>query len=102
MATPWEDQEDEQERLAGEEARHIGGQATEQDEEVDPAWKAVLEAGGGESEGWEQAEEDLIKHATHGDDRSDTVILQEAGQPEQESNRSTADYAEADQTPSGD
>jgi hypothetical protein len=34
-----------------------------EERENDPAFKPVDEAGGGESEGFEQAEEDLIEHA---------------------------------------
>ena len=37
------------------------------DQDHDPAFEAVNEAGGGESEGFEMAEEQLIEHASHGD-----------------------------------
>ena len=99
MSTPWEEIEDREERLAAEEAARIGGDVDRQ--ESDPAWQAVEEAGGGESEGWELAEQDLIRNATHADERSDTVILSEAGKPEKESDLAGADYGEADQTPGG-
>jgi hypothetical protein len=58
----------------------------------DPAWKAVEEAGGGESEGFEEAERELIEHAEHGDPAPDPST--EAFPPEEESG---AEYGEADE-----
>jgi hypothetical protein len=40
--------------------------------------RAVEEAGGGESEGFELAEEELIEHASHGDDHTPTRIMLDA------------------------
>ncbi len=40
--------------------------------------RAVEEAGGGQSEGFEQAEELLIEHASHGDDHGTTMIIQDS------------------------
>ncbi|WP_354700935.1 hypothetical protein DSM112329_01228 [Paraconexibacter sp. AEG42_29] len=40
--------------------------------------RAVEEAGGGESEGFEQAERDLINNASHGDDHGTAVITRDA------------------------
>ena len=65
------------------------------DERQDPARQPVEEAGGGVAEGFEQAEEDLIENASHGDGR---------GNPERdaidnenvEAEQSTAEYGEAD------
>ncbi|MEA2299058.1 MAG: hypothetical protein QOF77_1994 [Solirubrobacteraceae bacterium] len=56
--------------------------------------RAVEEAGGGEAEGFELAEQDLIDHASHADDRSSTSILTQAGREEEPSE---ASYAEADE-----
>lgn len=56
--------------------------------------RAVEEAGGGEAEGFELAEQDLIDHATHADDRSSTSILA-AGSTAEE--YTEADYGEADE-----
>jgi hypothetical protein len=56
--------------------------------------RAVEEAGGGEAEGFELAEQDLIDHASHADDRSSTSILS-AGSPAEEPTDS--DYGEADE-----
>jgi hypothetical protein len=42
------------------------------------ARRAVDEAGGGESEGFELAEEELIEHSSHGDQHSTGVIMRDA------------------------
>lgn len=39
---------------------------------------AVSEAGGGESEGFELAEEELIEHASHGDQHSTEPIFRDS------------------------
>jgi hypothetical protein len=66
------------------------------DEKNDPAMQPVEEAGGGVSEGFEQAEEDLIENATHGDGvgnpERDAIDNEDA-----EAERSTAEYGEADE-----
>jgi hypothetical protein len=85
---------DEQEELAAREAAAIGGVAG--DEELDPAQRPVIEAGGGQAEGFELAEHDLIRHASHGDDRPDGIIFHDAGRPEAESDRQTGEFSEAD------
>ena len=55
---------DEEAQAAAAEAAEIGGTAG--DEDLDPAERPVAEGGGGESEGGELAEEDLIDAASHG------------------------------------
>ncbi len=40
--------------------------------------RAVQEAGGGESEGFEQAEELLVEHASHGDEHGTAMITQDS------------------------
>jgi hypothetical protein len=55
---------EEEAQAAAAEAGAIGGEAG--DEELDPAERPVAEGGGGESEGAELAEEDLIDAASHG------------------------------------
>jgi hypothetical protein len=67
---------DEEADAAAAEAGAIGGVAG--DEDLDPAERAVREAGGGESEGFEQAEDALIEHASHGDQHSARVPLYDA------------------------
>jgi hypothetical protein len=56
--------------------------------------KAVDEAGGGVSEGFELAECELIEHASHGDELGTSPILRDAGQ--EEPDISDAVYGEAD------
>ena len=41
--------------------------------------RAVDEAGGGESEGFEVAERDLVEHASHGDQHAPSRITRAAG-----------------------
>src|SRR4051794_27995700 len=83
---------DEAEKAANE-AAHIGGDVPPQSD--DPAFEAVAEGGEGEAEGFEQAEEELIEGASHGDPQPDPE--QAAFTPEEESDRSTADYGEPDE-----
>lgn len=60
---------DEEAQEAAQEAAQIGGQVPEE-EGVDPAQRALIESGEGVAEGFELAEEDLIEHASHGDQQS--------------------------------
>jgi hypothetical protein len=55
--------------------------------------RAVEEAGGGQAEGFELAEQDLIEHASHGDEHTPSRIMQDAG-PDEDSADSV--YGEAD------
>lgn len=59
--------EEEAEAAAAEAAR-IGGPVPD-DPVEDPAQRPVTEGGGGESEGFELAEEELIDNASHGDQK---------------------------------
>jgi hypothetical protein len=76
---------------AAREAAGIGGVAG--DEDLDPAQRAVIEGGGGEAEGFEQAEALLIEHASHGDEQSAHAILHDSGRSEE---RTEGESAEAD------
>lgn len=80
---------------AAAEAASIGG-TVPQDAE-DPAMEPVYQAGGGEAEGFEAAEQDLIENATHGDGRGDPI--RDALAPEAESDASGAVYGETDRIP---
>ena len=64
------------------------------DEKNDPAMEPVEEAGGGVSEGFEQAEEDLIENASHGSGAGNPET--DAIEEDAEAERSTAEYGEAD------
>jgi hypothetical protein len=76
---------------AAREAAGIGGVAG--DEDLDPAERAVIEGGGGEAEGFEEAEGFLIEHASHGDEQSAHAILHDSGRSEE---RTTGVSSEAD------
>ena len=71
------------------------------DPPLDPAERhrkereAVDEAGGGQSEGFELAEQELIEHTSHGDEHSPAKISQDA-YAEGDDEASDADYGEAD------
>ena len=73
---------------AAAEAGLIGGPNDEVIDETDDeanseACRAVREAGGGEAEGFEEAEALLIKNASHGDEHSDFVIFRDQGKAEE-------------------
>jgi hypothetical protein len=57
--------------------------------------RAVDEAGGGESEGFELAQQDLIEHASHGDQHTSAGIMRDAGPDEDEASADSS-YGEAD------
>ncbi|HXQ00741.1 MAG TPA: hypothetical protein VN845_11840 [Solirubrobacteraceae bacterium] len=56
--------------------------------------RSVEEAGGGEAEGFELAEQELIEHASHGDEHSPARIMRDADDLDEESPESV--YGEAD------
>jgi hypothetical protein len=83
-----------EEAAAAAEARGIGGPRLD-DAHGDEAMEAVYEAGGGEAEGFEAAEDALIENASHGGGRADP--LGDAFTPEVESDEQTAVYGEPDE-----
>jgi len=85
-----------EERAAAAEAASIGGRQPDvADEPVDEAWRPVREAGGGEQEGFEIAEHDLVRNASHDD--GEAYPERDAFTPEHESDRSPAEYGQADE-----
>jgi hypothetical protein len=84
---------EEEERLAAAEAAGIGGPGPD-DAHGDRAFEAVYEGGGGEAEGFELSEEELIENATHGDGRGDPAG--DAFTPERESDEANVVDGEAD------
>lgn len=82
---------DEEAAAAAAEARAIGGEGGSED--LDPAERPVAEAGGGVAEGFEQAEEELIENAAHGegDPVADEIPFRDEGA------RSGAAYGEPDE-----
>jgi hypothetical protein len=70
----------EAERAAAEAAR-IGGRPSSDEpplERPDEAERPLAEAGQGESEGFEQAEQELIEHASHGDQHAARRTIDDA------------------------
>jgi hypothetical protein len=68
---------------------------TNPDDPVDPALRPLVEAGEGESEGFEQADADLIEHAQHEDLHNTTPIIRDSATfPEEEP--TDVEYGEAD------
>jgi hypothetical protein len=56
--------------------------------------RAVEEAGGGESEGFELAEQELVEHTSHGDGHAPSRIMRDAAAETEEDDQ---DYGEADE-----
>jgi hypothetical protein len=73
---------------AAAEAAHIGGDVDA--ELISDAQRAVIEGGGGESEGFELAEKALVDHASHGDEHSDQVVFRHQS-PSEERNDGRSD-----------
>ncbi len=69
----------------------------ENERQNDPAFEAVEEAGGGESEGFEQAEADLIENAEQGERYESAASGEAASEAEEDPGAvfGEADHAEA-------
>jgi hypothetical protein len=79
MPTP--DSAREQEQAAAAEAAAIGGRVSSEppgQEQLDEAARPVVEAGGGEAEGFEEAERELVEHASHGDQHAARRVIEDA------------------------
>jgi hypothetical protein len=76
------DFERQEEDAAAAEAAGIGGRVSSEPEpiegEPDEASRPLVEAGQGEAEGFEQAEADLIEHASHGDQHAARQAIEDA------------------------
>ena len=84
----------EEEAAAAADAGRIGGVAGDEDD-FDPEMRPVYEGGGGEAEGFEQAEADLIENASHGDGHGDP--LSDAFTPEAESDLASVEHSAGDE-----
>ncbi len=82
-----------EERGAAGEAGSVGGPAPEY--EGDQESRPVEEAGGGEAEGFEEAERELGEQAAHGDPAPSPEA--DAFTPEEETDRAGASYSEPDE-----
>lgn len=89
----WDPIAAEEESEAAAEAARIGGVVPPASN--DPAMEPVYEAGEGDEDGWELAEDELIENASHGEGHGDPEL--DAFTPERESDRSTAVYGEDDE-----
>jgi hypothetical protein len=89
---PQDVQVDREADAAAHEAAGIGGRAPEDE---DPARRPVDEAGGGESEGFERAEQNLRDNAEHGEINPRDPI-RDSFTPEEESDVAASEYGEAD------
>lgn len=85
---------EEQEDAAAADAAAIGGDPGTHT--ADPEMQAVEEGGGGVAEGFEQAEEDLIENASHGDGAGNPAA-DAIDNENVEAKRSTAEYGEPDE-----
>ena len=92
------DLEREQADAAGAEAAAIGGRVSSEPDPADggsdEAQRPLVEAGEGEAEGFEQAEHELIEHASHGDQHAARQAIEDAP-PEADDSRA-AEAGEAD------
>lgn len=83
---------DEEAEAAAREAAGIGGPDPQPN--VDPAERPLVEGGEGVSEGFELAEDQLRRNASHEDRGADPA--RDAGEPEPDGGRSDAEYGEPD------
>ena len=83
---------DEEEAAAAAEAARIGGPDPQPG--VDPADRPLIEGGEGVAEGFELAEDQLRRNASHEDRGVDPTL--HAGDPEPESDDADAEYGEPD------
>jgi len=89
-----------EERAAAAEAAAIGGRGPEiaglnPDEQLDESLRPVYEAGGGEQEGFELAEYDLVRNASHDDGAA--FPERDGFTPEPEAGLASIEYAEPDE-----
>jgi cell division protein FtsN len=96
--------EREQEEAAAAEAASIGGHVSDEPpaedaEELDPAQRPLIEAGEGESEGFEQAERALIEHASHGDQHAARRVIADAFDEDADARATRAGEPDTEQEP---
>ena len=96
------DPEQREAEAAAAEAAAIGGDPGPQTdldgEPVDEARRAVVEAGEGEAEGFEQAEQELVEHATHGDQHAARHVLADASAVAEDPRGTEAGEADAERS----
>ncbi len=86
---------------AAAEAAAIGGNVSSEPdpiEVVDEAHRPLVEAGEGESEGFELAEQQLIEHASHGDMHAARRVIEDAPQESDDSRAAAGGEADAERS----
>jgi len=101
---PESDFEREQEAAAAQEAARIGGEPSSEPapadaEERDPAQQPLREAGEGEAEGFEEAEGQLIEHASHGDQHAARRVLEDAPDEDDDARATPGGEPDVEQKP---
>jgi hypothetical protein len=96
--------EREQEAAAAAEAASIGGRVSdeppaEDDPQRDPALRPLYEAGEGEAEGFELAEQELVQHAEHGDQHAARRVIEDAFDEDADGRTAAAGEADAEVQP---
>lgn len=56
----------------------------DRDHEREEAARPLVEAGQGEAEGFEEAERELIEHASHGDEHSPFKVIEDASDEDED------------------
>ena len=90
----------EQAEAAAADAAAIGGRPSSEppaQDEPDEADRPVAEGGGGEAEGFEKAERELIEHSTHGDQHAARRAIEDAPGPGDSDDGRAAQSGEADE-----
>jgi hypothetical protein len=85
---PGPDRAEQEAELAAAEAAAIGGRVSSEPPPAEggpsEAERPLVEAGQGEAEGFEQAEAELIEHASHGDQHAARQAIEDAPQASEE------------------
>jgi hypothetical protein len=74
---------------------HVGSEPPSAEDSPDEAQRPLAEAGEGESEGFEQAEQELVEHASHGDQHAARRAIEDA--PTEIEEAPAAEAGEADE-----
>jgi hypothetical protein len=93
-----------QEDEAAAEAARIGGRPSDDPPPTDaadhdPAMDPVREAGGGEAEGFEEAERALIEHASHGDQHAARRVIEDASDESDDARAAPGGEADEEEQP---
>jgi hypothetical protein len=92
------DRADEEAEAAAAEAARIGGSPSEEGDLDNGPDRAVREGGGGEAEGFELAEEELIEHASHGDMHAARRAIYDASDEDEEAGAAQAGEADEERS----